>query len=64
MPAKDVTVEGSFTVDGIEYVVDNRLVDVYSLQGVMLKRQKNRGRFGKRISTGIYIVNGKKMVVK
>ena len=40
MPAKDVTVEGSFTVDGIEYVVDNRLVDVYSLQGVMLKRQK------------------------
>lgn len=64
MPAKDVTVEGSFTVDGIEYVVDNRLVDVYSLQGVMLKRQIPVEDLEKEFPTGIYIVNGKKMVVK
>ena len=64
MPAKDVTVKGSFTVDGIEYVVDNRLVDVYSLQGVMLKRQIPVEDLEKEFPTGIYIVNGKKMVVK
>ncbi len=64
MSASDVTIEGSFTVDGIETVVTNRLVDVYTLQGVMMKRQIPVEELEQELPGGIYIVNGKKMVVK
>ena len=64
MPAADVVIEGTFTVDGIDAVVTNRLVDVYTLQGVMVKRQVLVEELEQELPTGIYIVNGKKMVVK
>ena len=64
MPAEDVVIEGSFTVDGIEAVVTNRLVDVYTLQGVMVKRQIPVEELEQELPSGIYIVNGKKMVIK
>ena len=64
MPAEDVTIEGSFTVDGIEAVVTNRLIDVYTLQGVMVKRQIPVEELEQELPTGIYIVHGKKMVIK
>ena len=38
MPAEDFVVTGSFEVNGIEVVVTNCLVDVYTLQGIMLKQ--------------------------
>ena len=64
MPAKDVVVTGSFTVDGIEAVVSSKLVDVYTLQGVMVKRQISIDELKNELPAGIYIVNGKKFVVK
>ena len=64
MPAADVVIEGTFTVDGIEAVVTNRLVDVYTLQGVMVKRQVPVEELEQELPDGIYIVHGKKMVVK
>ncbi len=64
MPAKDVVVTGSFTVDGIEAVVSSKLVDVYTLQGVMVKRQIPVEDLEKELPNGLYIVNGKKFVVK
>ncbi|MBR2360784.1 MAG: hypothetical protein IKA75_10290, partial [Bacteroidaceae bacterium] len=64
MPAADVVIEGTFTVDGIEAVVTNRLVDVYTLQGVMLKRQVPVEELEQELPDGIYIVHGKKMVIK
>ena len=64
MPAKDVIVTGSFEVDGIDEVVSNGLVDVYTLQGVMVKRQISMEELSNELSSGIYIVNGKKMIVK
>ena len=64
MPAEDVVIEGTFTVDGIEAVVTNRLVDVYTLQGVMVKRQVPVEELEQELPDGIYIVHGKKMVIK
>ena len=65
MPAQDVTVEGSFTVDGINTVfTGNRLVDVYTLQGTLIKRQIAFENFERELPTGIYIINGKKVFVR
>jgi len=64
MLAHDVTVTGTFTVDGIEEIVTERLVDVYTLQGVMVKRQISVDELKHELSRGIYIINGKKVVVR
>lgn len=64
MPAHDVTVTGSFTVDGIDAVVTDRLVDVYTLQGVMVKRQIPIEALEDELPAGIYIIDGKKILVK
>jgi hypothetical protein len=64
MPAADVVIEGSFTVDGIDAVITSNLVDVYTLQGVMVKRQIPIETLAQELPGGIYIVNGKKMVIR
>jgi len=63
MPAQDVTVTGSFTVNGINAVVSDKFVDVYTLQGTLIKRQIAVEELEHELPTGIYIVNGKKMLV-
>ena len=64
MPAENIIVIGSFEVDGINTVLSNGLVDVYTLQGVMVKRDVPMEDLEKELSTGIYIANGKKFIVK
>lgn len=64
MPAKDIEVTGHFEVDGIDAVLTDRLVDVYTLQGVMLKRQISIDELRNELSRGIYIINGKKIIMK
>ena len=64
MPAEDVTVTGTFEVDGINDVITNGLADVYTIQGVMVKQQIPIENLGKVLSAGIYIVNGRKFIVK
>ena len=64
MPAQDVTVTGSFTVNGINAVVSDKFVDVYTLQGTLIKRQIAVEELEHELPTGIYIVNGKKMLVR
>ena len=51
---------------GIIEVCDEEtlLVDVYSLQGVLLKRQIPVGEVDAFLADGVYIVNGKKLFVK
>ena len=63
MPAKDIVVTGSFEVDGIEAILTDKLVDVYTLQGVMVKRQIPVEDLKRELPTGIYIINGKKVAV-
>ncbi len=64
MPAHDVTVTGSFEVDGIDAVVTDRLVDVYTLQGVMVKRQMDINELEDELPKGVYIVEGHKLLIK
>lgn len=64
MPAEDVIVTGSFEVDGIEAVVTNGFVDVYTLQGVMVKRQISINELKEGLAKGIYIINGRKVVIR
>ncbi len=64
MPAKDIEVTGHFEVDGIDAVLTDQLVDVYTLQGIMLKRQISVDELKYELSRGIYIINGKKVVVR
>ena len=64
MPAQDVTVTGSFTVNGIDAVFSDKFVDVYTLQGTLIKRQIAVEELEHELPTGIYIVNGKKMLVR
>lgn len=42
----------------------NQFVDVYTLQGVMLKRQISIDELRNELSRGIYIINGKKIIMK
>ena len=64
MPGHDVIVTGSFEVDGIKTIVTNQLVDVYTLQGVMVKRQIAIEALGDELSPGIYCINGKKVIIQ
>ena len=64
MPAHDVTVTGTFEVNGIEAVTTDCLVDVYTLQGVKIREQIAVKELENELPRGIYIVNGKKVVVK
>jgi len=64
MPAKNIEVTGHFEVDGIDIVLNNRLVDVYTLQGIRVKRQVLIDNLENELSFGIYIINGKKVMIK
>lgn len=63
MPAKDIEVTGHFEVDGIDAVLADQLVDIYTLQGVMIKRQIYIEKLNE-LEKGIYIVNSKKMIIR
>lgn len=64
MPATDIEVTGHFEVDGIDAVVTDRLVDVYTLQGMMVKRQIAIDELKNELPKGIYIINGRKIAIK
>ena len=64
MPAADVTVNGGY-VSGINNITtDSQLVDVYTLDGILVKKNANLQTLNEELSTGIYIINGKKCWVK
>lgn len=51
------------SIDGID-VVDSGIVDVYSISGVRLRCGVNAERALDGLSKGVYVVNGKKVVIK
>ena len=63
MPAEDLEVTGSFA-SSIKAVITKMHVDVYSLQGMLLKRQILVDELKNELPQGIYIVDGKKVLVK
>lgn len=55
-----------FDYSGVEDVVEDtpELVDVYNLQGVMVRKGVQRSEATQDLPQGIYIINGKKIMVK
>ena len=56
-------VHGSFMVDGIETLTTDKVVDVYTLQGVLIKSQIRVTELEKELPHDIYIIEGKKVVI-
>ncbi|MDE5585433.1 MAG: InlB B-repeat-containing protein [Muribaculaceae bacterium] len=68
VPDHDVTVTGTMTESGT-VAVDGMpegevLITVYSLDGVVLYKDVKASDIEERLTPGIYIINGKKMVVR
>ncbi len=63
MPAADVEVTGSFTV-GIGELRAESKVNVYNLQGKVLYRQVRLKDVYNNLPQGIYVVSGKKLIIK
>ena len=66
MPAHDVEIYGSFSVvTAIRTILaDEKAVDVYNLNGVLVKRNVEVDKLDKVLKKGVYIICGKKFVVK
>ena len=64
MPAHDVVITATFIVAGIEETLADRLVDVYTLQGMRVKTQIPLSELQTELPAGIYIVNGRKLIIR
>ncbi len=67
MPAHDVEIHGTTTIiDGLEAIFANgdTRVTIYSINGVQLFHNTTVKEAAQHLKSGIYIVNGRKMVVK
>lgn len=67
MPAHDIIIEGSFKIaSGIEKLMNdnNGYVTIYSINGVLIKRNILYQDIKEDIPDGLYIVNGKKIMIK
>ncbi len=76
--ATDKSKGGDMVLHGIKFVAGNEteaipdvsmankaaLVNVYSLQGTLLKRQASAKELGSSLPQGVYLMNGKKLFVK
>ena len=67
MPAHDVEIHGTTTIiDGLEAIFANSdtRITIYSINGVLLFHNTTVKEAAQHLKSGIYIVNGRKMVVK
>ena len=63
MPASDVTIYGNY-VSGIGGVTISGKADVYTLNGMLYKRDVDLNNLSIELPKGVYIINGKKIMVK
>jgi len=63
MPASDVTIYGNY-VSGIGGITDSGKADVYTLNGMLYKRDVDLNKLSIELPKGVYIINGKKYLVK
>jgi len=65
MPAHDVVVYGTTTTTGVSAVYNKKqIVTVYSVNGTIVKRDVEKSCLTKMLSPGLYIVSGKKILIK
>ena len=66
MPSHDVTIYGRSVATSINSaaMLNNDTVSVYNLNGVLVKKNINFKVISKTLKSGIYMVNGKKIIIK
>ena len=65
MPAHDVVVYGTTTTTGVHSISnDKQTVTVYSVYGTVVKRNVDISCLAKLLSPGLYVVSGKKILIK
>ena len=64
MPARDIVITGGFIVNSIFGIKADVRVDVYNLQGLKIKRDVAVGKLGDELPRGVYIINGRKVVIR
>ena len=63
MPANDVTIYGNY-VSGIGGIIVSGKADVYTLSGMLYKRDVDLNKLSIELPKGVYIINGKKYLVR
>jgi hypothetical protein len=63
MPASDVTIYGNY-VSGIGGITVSGKADVYTLSGMLYKRDVDLSKLNIELLKGAYIINGKKIMVR
>ena len=63
MPASDVTIYGNY-VSGIGGITVSGKADVYTLNGMLYKRDVDLSKLYIELPKGVYIINGKKYLVR
>ena len=64
MPAYDVVVYG-ITTTGIDHIYNKKqIITVYTINGTVVKRNVDMSCLAKILSPGLYIVSGKKILIK
>ena len=63
MPANEVTIYGNY-VSGIGGVTVTDKADVYTLNGMLYKRDVDLNKLNIELPKGVYIINGKKYLVR
>lgn len=65
MPARDISIHGTLDkANGIETVTTHRPVDVYNLQGILVRKGILPSRLSAELPAGVYIVNGRLTVIR
>ena len=64
MPAKDVTYTANLEGSSVDMVVSDALIDVYTITGTKVMSNVSLDDAKRFLKRGIYIVNGKKMIIE
>ena len=66
MPSHDVTIYGRSIATSINSttIPNNEIVSVYTLKGVLVKKSVEFKSIYKNLESGVYIINGKKVLIK
>lgn len=64
MPAQDLFIYGTTEVDAVQSVAAERIVSVYTLQGVLVYDKVLYSSLRKLLPTGLYVIDGKVVSIK
>jgi uncharacterized repeat protein (TIGR02543 family) len=64
MPANDIEITGTFVATGIAGIQGDVYVDVYSVEGKVVKVHALASELKNELTPGLYIVNGKKVLIR